>query len=259
MHIRAGDHNRLIAAIAFRCLQLAKDYLIVPGRLHRWCMVGVLCGIGIIFGCFIAYAFVEKYQLVDNFFYGQVKFSFIDRGYPEFFGYGLELSACALFMMFAFAHHKKCWYAWAAILFVVFLDDAFKLHETIGHAVSAAWNLQPVAGDLVGFASTGLFCVIFWFFGVRTISDEEDFSAYLVFSVYFAMLIFFGVGVDAVHGLMGKNVSQTLFTLLEDGGELITTAVIALSALGMWLRQKHAIVTPPIHIDSALPKPRILK
>lgn len=233
---------KFVGSVLLSCPGLAKDLLVLPDRLHRRCVAGVVVIGLLLIGCFITYAYVEKYQLTDSIFYGQVEFSFIDRGYPEIFGYVLELAAAALFLLFALAHHKKAWFAWSAIMFIIFLDDAFKLHESIGHAYVALWELDPVPGDLLGFATTGFFAVICWVIGVTTITTKEDFSAYLVFSCYFALLIFFGVGVDALHGLFGENVSQTVFTLAEDGGELLMTGMIALSALGMWLRQKHAVI-----------------
>ena len=232
---------KFFGSVLLSCPRLAKDLLVLPDRLQRGCVAGVVVTGLLLIGCFITYAYVEKNQLTDSFFYGQVEFSFIDRGYPEIFGYVLELAAAALFLLFAVAHHKKSWFAWSAIMFIIFLDDAFKLHESIGQAYVALWSLDPVPGDLLGFATTGLFAVICWAIGATTITTKEDFSAYLLFSFYFALLIFFGVGVDALHGLFGENVSQTVFTLAEDGGELLMTAMIALSALGMWLRQKHAV------------------
>lgn len=233
-----ADYQRWVtASIFFRCLQLAKSFLIVPDRLHRWCVIGVICTIAVLIGCFITYAYVEKFNITDHFLYGQVKFSFVDRGYPEFFGYLLELTSCVLFVLFASAHQKKCWYAWGVIMFVIFLDDALKMHESIGTLLSTGLGLSPVVGDLIGFASTGLLSGIFWIIGLSGLTGEEDFSAYLVFTVYFTLLIFFGVAVDAIHGIIGKNMSQTLFTLVEDGSELLITAVITLSVLGMWSRQ----------------------
>jgi hypothetical protein len=166
----------------------------------------------------------------------------------------LELAACALFALFAWANDKKQWYFWAAILFVTFLDDAFKVHETIGRSFSEGLGFSPVVGDLLGFASTGLLSAALWFAGARLLQSRDDLGAYLVFTVYFAILMFFGVGIDALHGLLGKNISQTLFTLFEDGGELIMMAIISLSAFGMLLGQKRTVVSSASPIESALPK-----
>lgn len=254
MQVSANNPARSFGATVLRCLQLGRHYLFVPDRLHRGFSIGVvLIIVGLVF-CFVSFAYAEKYQLADNFFYGRLKFSFIDGGYPEIFGYILELTASVLFLLFAVAHHKKCWLAWSMILFIVFLDDAFQLHETIGHMYVDALGVIPVVGDLFGFATTGLVSAVFWLTGLRGISDKDDFPSYLLFSVYFALLIFFGVGVDAMHGLFGENASQTLLTLLEDGGELCMTAVIVISVLGMWMRQKLPVTAAAIQINPVVPK-----
>jgi hypothetical protein len=242
MYATANYRINFIAQLIPRCLLLAQSFLIRPDHVHRLCVAAVASIILILIVCFISFAYAEKHHLINSFFYGRVQFSFVDGGYPEFLGYVLELVACAIFVAFAKAHNKKQWYAWAAILLVTFMDDAFKVHETIGHFSSVGLGLSPVVGDLIGFAATGVLFAVLWFVGVRTIASKNDLSAYFVFTAYFAILMFFGVGVDAMHELLGKNMSQTLFTLFEDGGELITTALITLSALGMWLQQKHRVI-----------------
>ncbi len=254
MHGATSHQTHSIPFLVPRCLRLARDFLILPDRVHRGSVAAVTGTIAILIACFVRYAYVERHHLTDSFFHGRLRFSFIDRGYPEMFGYGLELAACALFFLYARACRREQWHAFAAILFVTFLDDAFELHEAIGHLFNAGFGLSPVVGDLIGFCSTGLFSVAFWLAGARLV-HEGDWLPYLVFTAYFAILIFFGVGVDAVHGMLGRNVSQTLLTLIEDGGELVTTAVISLSAFGMWLRRKHAAIASGMPMDSALPNP----
>lgn len=244
----------LLASVTARCLQLAQEYLMLPDRLHRWCKSVVACVIVMLIGCFITYAVVEKHHIENSIFYGHVQFSFVDGGYAEIFGYVLELAASALFFLYARQHHKPYWNMWALILLVVFLDDAFQLHESIGHAVSTRIGVSTSVGDLIGFASTGLLSAVFWVIGVRMITDQDEFCAYLVFTAYFSILIFFGVGVDAVHGMFGQNMSETLFALVEDGGELLMTALISLSALGMW-RQQQSAVARHSSIASMLVKP----
>jgi hypothetical protein len=250
VHTATGHPTRSIPYLVPRCLRIARDILIPSDRVHGWSVAAVAGTIAILIACFTRYAYVEKHHLAGSFFHGHLQFSFIDRGYPEIFGYGLELVACAMFAMSARVYRKKQWYAFAAILFVTFLDDAFELHETIGHAFDVGLGLSPIVGDLIGFSLTGLLSVVLWLAGARLIHEEDDWLAYLVFTAYFAVLIFFGVGVDAVHGMLERNVSQTLLSLIEDGGELLTTAIISLSAFGMWLRQKHATTAGGMPMDS---------
>jgi hypothetical protein len=255
MHVATGHQTHFIPYLVPRCLRVARDFLIPTDRVHRWFVAAVTGTIAILIACFVRYAYVERHHLTDSFFYDRLQFSFVDRGYPEIFGYGLELAACALFSISAWAYCKKQWYAFAAILFVTFLDDAFELHEAIGHLFNAGFGLSPVVGDLIGFSTTGLVSVVFWLAGTRLIQQEDDWLPYLVFTAYFAILIFFGVGVDAVHGMLGRSVSQTVLTLIEDGGELVMTAVISLSAFGMWLQHKHAATARGMPMGSALRNP----
>lgn len=257
MNVATGHQTYSISIpyLVSRCLRLARDFLILPDRLHRWAVAIVTGMIGILIACFVRYAYVEKNELISSFFYGRLQFSFVGRGFPEIFGYGLELAACGLFAMSAWMYRRKQWYACAAILFVTFLDDALKLHETIGAMFTAELGLSPVVGDLIGFAAMGLLSAAFWIAGARLIHDEDDWLPYLVFTAYFGSLVFFGVGVDAVHGTVARSASQTLLTLIEDGGELVTIALINLSAFGMWLRQKHAVVASRLPMNPPLPNP----
>jgi hypothetical protein len=250
VHAATGRQIRSVPNLVPRCLRIARDVLIPSDRAHRWSVAAVAGTIAILIACFTRYAYVEKHHLTGSFFHGRLQFSFVDRGYPEIFGYGLELVACAMFAMSARVYRKQHWYAFAAIMFVVFLDDTFELHETIGRTFHVGLGLPPVVGDLIGFSLAGLLLIVFWFAGARLIHEEDDWLTYLVFTAYFAVLIFFGVGVDAVHGMLAKNVSQTLLSLIEDGGELLTIAVISLSAFGMWLRQRHAATTGGMATDS---------
>jgi hypothetical protein len=255
MHAAVGHQTHSLPYLVPRGLRLVRDFLILPNRVHRWSVAAVTGTIAILIACFVRYGYVERHHLADSFFYDRLQFSFIDRGYPEIFGYGLELAACALFSLSAWVYRNKQWYAFAAILFLTFLDDAFELHEAIGHMFNIGLSVSPVVGDLIGFSTTGLLSVVFWLAGTRLIQEQDDWLPYLIFTVYFAILIFFGVGVDAMHGMLGRNVSQTLLTLIEDGGELVTTAVISLSAFGMWLRHKHAAIARGARMEPALPNP----
>lgn len=255
MYVATGHRAYSIPHLVPRCLRLARDFLILPDRLHRWTVAIVTGAIGILIACFVRYAYVEKHHLTSSFFHDRLQFSFVDGGFPETFGYGLELAACALFAMFAWARRKRQWYACAAILLVTFLDDALQLHETIGGIVTAGSGLSPAIGDLIGFASMGLLSAAFWLAGARLIRDENDWLPYLVFTAYIGILVLFGVGVDALHGTVAKNASQTLLTLIEDGGELATTALISLSAFGMYLQPKRAAIASGLPMSPALPNP----
>jgi hypothetical protein len=254
MYVATGHRVYSVPYLIPRCFRLARDFLLPPDRLHRSAVAFVAGMIVILIACFVRYAYVEKHHLTNSFFYDRLQFSFVDGGFPETFGYGLELAACALFAMFAWTRRKRHWYACAAILLLTFLDDAFGVHEAIGVILTAAIGLSPVAGEVIGFASLGLLSAVFWLAGARVIHDEQDWLPYLVFTAYLGILVFFGVGVDVVHGTVAKDASQTLLTLIEDGGELATTALIGLSAFGMWRQGKRTVTARDL--NPVLPSPR---
>lgn len=245
-----------------RCLRTARDFLFPSNKAHHLCTLIVAMIIALLIADFIAFAYAEKFHLANNFFYGKLQFSFVDGGYPESFGYLLELVTCGIFATFALQHKKKQWYAWSAILFVTFIDDAFRFHETAGHLYSVWFGGPEIKGEFIGFASTAIISATLWFLGVARIRNENDLIPYLVFTGYYALLMFFGIAVDTVHGIF-SNASQTLFTLFEDGGELLTTAIICLSSFGMWLRERSnsytlessAAIQPDAESTSVTSKP----
>ena len=253
MYVATGHRTYSIPYLVPRCLRLARDLLILPDRLHRWTVAITASVIGILVACFVRYAYVEKHHLTSSFFHDRLQFSFVDGGFPEIFGYGLELAACILFAIFAWTHRKRQWYAFAAILLLTFLDDAFGLHEKIGATLTAEFGWSPVVGEMTGFATMGFLSAALWLAGARLIRSEDDWLPYVVFAGYLGILVFFGAGVDVVHGTVAKNASQTLLTLIEDGGELATTALVSLSAFGMWLRQKRAMLASGLPMNSVLP------
>lgn len=220
-------------------LALARHYLIVPNRAHRFFAVATAITFAIFISLFLAYAVVEKYGMTGNSLFGQVKFSFVDRGYPEIFGYFLEFFCIGVFAVHALAHKKKHWLAWAGIFAIVLLDDSLGAHEVLGSLFFDEEILSPVMGGLAVFAIMGLMFAALWLAGLMVMPyDESEFSVYLLLSIYFAALVFVGVGVDSLHAHFKDNFNlpDTLLTLAEDGSELFLTAVMAITALGLWYR-----------------------
>lgn len=220
-------------------LALARYYLIVPSRLHRFFTISTAIAFVIFIGLFIAYALVEKHAITSNFLFGQVKFSFIDWGYPEIFGYLLEFFCVCIFTVHALARKKKYWLVWAAIFLIVLLDDSIGAHEVLGSLFFDKGSLSPVMGGLAVFAVMGLMFVALWLVGLMAMPENEsEFAAYFLFSIYFAALVLVGVGIDSMHEQFKSYLhpSETLLTLAEDGSELLLTAIMAITAFGLWYR-----------------------
>lgn len=90
-----------------RHLAVARHYLILPNRFHQIFALAIAALFIAFVTCFIVYATVEKYHVTNNILYGHAEFSFIDQGYPEDFGYFLELFCVMLFSLHAWAHKKN--------------------------------------------------------------------------------------------------------------------------------------------------------
>ena len=201
----------------------------------------VLVSISIIV-CFLTYAFAEKMGNQESFFYGKLEFSFVDHSYAERFGYFLELFTASMFAAFAWAHKKSAWLSWSIIFLILFLDDFAGIHEMFGRTFVASGLLYD-AGEIAGFSILGCFICFFWWRGFTKLRDDADQKLnYLLFTVYFAALLFFGIVMDGFHSFLTKSydVSETIMTLMEDGLELLMLNVAAISSLGHWnVFRKH--------------------
>ncbi|MES2823321.1 MAG: hypothetical protein V4732_06955 [Pseudomonadota bacterium] len=225
-------------------LALARHYLIVPNSIHRFFSITTAIMFVIFVGLFIAYAFVEKHQLTDNPLFGGVKFSFVDGGYPEIFGYFLEFFCISVFTIHALANKKKYWLAWAAIFVIVLLDDSIGAHETLANVFFDKETLSPVMGGIAVFAVMGLMFAGLWLVGLMAMpQDAAEFPAYILLSIYFAALVLVGVGIDSMHAYLKGHfhLPDTALTLAEDGTELLLTAIMAITALGLWYRDSEKL------------------
>ncbi|MES2674140.1 MAG: hypothetical protein V4660_07865 [Pseudomonadota bacterium] len=236
-----GTHPLLFAK---DYLALARHYLIVPNRTHRLFTITAAILFVIFIGLFIAYAFVEKHQLTDNPLFGGVKFSFVDGGYPEIFGYFLEFFCISVFTVHALANKKTHWLAWAAIFLIVLLDDSIGAHEVLANVFFDEETLSPVMGGIAVFAVMGLMFAGLWLVGLMAMPhNAAEFSAYILLSIYFAALVLVGVGVDSMHAYLKSyfHLPDTALTLAEDGTELFLTALMASTALGLWYRDSDKL------------------
>jgi hypothetical protein len=223
-------------------VSLSRRYILVNDPAHRlFALVSALLFV-LVTCLFTAYAFVEKMHLTQNFLYGQVKFSFVDWGYPESLGYAFTLMAAVFFLRFAMGTGNKHWLAWSAICIVIFLDDSMQFHETIGASLVTTEGISAGVSELMGFALMGSLIGVFWLAGLWfSPKRKADVISYLLFSVYLALLIFAGVGIDFLHDVLKTHfsVSETIMALLEDGSELALQMVLAISAFGMWRLQRQ--------------------
>jgi hypothetical protein len=186
-----------------------------------------------VFVCFIIYAWSEKYQVTTNPFYGRVEFSFVDNGYPERFGYFLELTIATFFLARAFITKEWFWLSWSAIFIVIFLDDSFMFHEAVPVFISSYMETSFVSSDIIGFMILAPLMVTLLAVGFYFCPEKvEAWELSVLLTIYLMILMAFGVGVDFLHPIFIDTIgiSETLLTLIEDGGELITLTLITLTA-----------------------------
>lgn len=206
-----------------------------PRRLDRAFLAGLLIADLVFLGMFVAYAFAEHYGMRDSLFYGNVRFSFVDGGYPELYGYAKQVFIALLCLGGYSRNRQPVLLALAFLFAVVGLDDSLALHEAIGGHLATTFGVPPSRGEPAGWAMLGVLPMLAVLAGYRH-SDAGSRRNAEALLLAFAVLLFFAVGIDAVHGVVSRSIGrfQTLFTVLEDGGELLSLTVICAAALAVW-------------------------
>ncbi len=239
MGIKKSNTLSIVSVLTYLFQNLIKNFFIKHNR-HIAFAIFVFSAFVTVCLCYVLYAYAEKYVLVDSYFFGKLQWSFVDRSYPEFFGYILEFFCVIVFAVYAYKTDQKAWYAWAFIFLFILLDDSFQLHERFGAYLQERAGLSISYRDPLAFGSFGVFIILGWFCGLwQILKTRESLGTYIVFSIYLGALIFFGVFVDAIHGYLHRHgdVSQTVMTLIEDGSELFVLCIAAITAHGFWTRK----------------------
>lgn len=156
-----------------------------------------------------------------------------DRGFAEGFQY-LKLLLIVGLLMSLWVRQKALSYgAWGATFAFTLLDDALKIHEGVGRRI-VDWLNIPAAfglrgqdfGELIVWGGFGIILLgILLFSYLRAAPKEKAFSNPLF--LLFVAFVFFGLGVDMLHMLLGgSEVQQMLMAVLEDGGEMFVMSII---------------------------------
>ena len=161
-----------------------------------------------------------------------------DRAYPERFQYVKILSIVILMLLVRKRADMIGFSGWSLLFLYLLIDDAFRLHETLGGYVATGLALSPAIGlrakdfgELIVSMSAGIF-----FLGLIAVSYLRGSGAFRQASNHLFLLVlalaFFGVFVDMLHVAidMGWKVSFVLGAV-EDGGEMIIMTIIAWYAL----------------------------
>ena len=155
-----------------------------------------------------------------------------ERGYAEVYQYLKLFWLVVLFGMLAVTRRQLVHVGWMALLAGILIDDSFALHEQYGLQAAEMLGLQPALGlrardlgELIFLAAAG--AALLTALGLTYLTAnaaERQFSKRLVRLI--ALLVFFGIVVDAVHSIARGTWASTPLGVLEDGGEMVMVSLI---------------------------------
>ena len=152
----------------------------------------------------------------------------VDWSIPEVYQYFKEVSLAVL-LIALYRRHKHALYAmFAGIAIFLFLDDAFKYHESVGHAIApliSRTSLPALIGTEPNFIGEvcSLVPVLFLLpFGAMSFvrANREMRTVTLVFTGMLGALFLFGVVVDLLGHIAVPHPGFTY--IVEDFGEMLT-------------------------------------
>jgi len=165
-----------------------------------------------------------------------------EKGYAEAFQYiklyWIILAAAGLL----WRTRAPVYASWVVVFGYLLVDDALQVHESAGKIIAANWGFRVLlglravdSGELVVSAIAGLSLLgLVWGGYLRSGRDAQNASK--DFLVLIAALAFFGVGFDVLHQLVRTTRLDELFTIAEDGGEMVVVSIACAYAVGLLLR-----------------------
>lgn len=124
---------------------------------------------------------------------------------------------------------------WALILAFIIVDNAFRVHESVGHALATTLNPYGFGpfegrhlGELVCYAAAGLAAMASLAVTLRR-ADKLAREDSAVQAVWLAALVVCATVIDAAHAATKSH----LIAFVEDGGEALALAAIAAHAVAL--------------------------
>ncbi len=167
-----------------------------------------------------------------------------DRSYGEFFMYVKLVWFSIIAALIAWIRRSAVFAALGAAGLILLVEDAFLLHERMGHLLNdplTRWLpslgdigiLSLQLGELVWLAAAGLVVLVVFAVGYRR-ADGRDRADALAIAVFLGLLAVFAVVVDTIHSFFPLwTTGDLVFTVIEDGGELLSLSPVV--ALGFAL------------------------
>ena len=163
-----------------------------------------------------------------------------DGGYPEWFQYTKELSIGVVLALVAAVRRRSLYAVLSAMFLYLFADDFLMIHERAGMFLASIFGLEARFGlKPVDLGELGAYAVIAAVFGAASVlayrrSDAATRAVGRWFLVLIALLAFAGVAMDMAHAAMESSAMAPLFTLLEDGGEMVVMSAITALSVGLF-------------------------
>lgn len=161
-----------------------------------------------------------------------------DRGVAEFFQYLKYIWVMLLLVLIAVRYRQLAFLVWCPVFVYLLLDDAVKIHETVGGMLAANINAEPVMGlRLQDYGELIVsFCAAVFVLtpvAVAMLKGSSEFrKASLDLGFLIGLLAFFGIVVDMLHvALPTGRVSYFVLGTVEDGGEMLAGSLMVAYAL----------------------------
>jgi hypothetical protein len=158
-----------------------------------------------------------------------------DRTVPEVFGYAQLGFAVTVLWMAGRRDRTRLPIALAAIGAMLLLDDALRVHETVGRTIDTMRDGAGVgplrakdAGDLLTWAVIGLLSLALLWWGTRELSDVERDAAWPW--LWVPALLGFAVVFDVVGASQGVEI----LSLADDALEAFALTIAAVLAWARW-------------------------
>jgi hypothetical protein len=156
-----------------------------------------------------------------------------DESFAEIFQYLKYVSVIVMIGYLMYVEKAYAYISWVLLFIFFLLDDSLSLHESMGEVLVEEFNFKPMFGlravdfgELTFVAIVGvaiLLSFVLAYIKGNTIFKKRTIDLFILLG----FMIFFGIGFDMLHEILGENLKVGfVIGLIEDGGEMIVMTLI---------------------------------
>lgn len=160
-----------------------------------------------------------------------------DGSIAENFGHGMAFAAAILFFVAATAAKSRTCMAMSGVMAITWFDDSARYHERMGEVFSASMPGLRLAGidahtfgELFAWLTIGVAFALLAFWASRTYGKGDRMVLRLI-AAPMLLLIACASIIDVVHAFLSDTPFGFFLAYLEDGGEMVAIALLAIVAL----------------------------